>query len=610
MPTRARSQRVNPLLGVYFGIFAASLAGLVILLMIFEQLGVVDSRLRSVMTLGSLALYAAIGVTAYTKLPHDFLLSGRRVPSFYVGLGLAVSALGGTGLVAFTGILFLAGFDGLCLPVGLVTGFVISVLLIAPFLRKFGAPSLPTFLCLRFESNLVRLVAASVVVVPLLLLLVAELRIAQMSIVWLLGLSDGLAVLMAATIVAVTLAAGGTRSLTWSSAAQALTALTTVLLPAAIVAVLMTNLPIPQLSHGPILKSLVRLEEVQAIPVGFADRLAFDLPGQQAQAIVGRYATPFATVGPLAYVLAMLGMMLGLAGSPSLLARSSATSSVYEARKSIGWAVFLSGVVVLTMSAQAVFTRDVLVSQIAGSPTSSLPSGLRALVDMGWAEIVSRAPTLSATGVAFKRDAVLQSLPVLLGFPSSLVNLIVVGVLAAALATAAGSLNQMATILGEDVLGGPVAEPHEPGRRLLVDRGMIAVVAAVGALVAAISSRDPLDLMLWSLAYSAALFPVIMLAIWWKRTSALGALAGLAAGCAVTTLGLLLGAAGLFPLAAPLVPAIGAPAALVATLVVTRLSPNPKRHILEMVRDIRVPGGEPIYDRELRLARQQRQRRT
>lgn len=610
MPTRVRSQSVNPLLGVYFGIFAASLAGLVVLLMIFEQLGVVDSRLRLMMTLGSLAFYAAIGIVAYSKLPHDYLLSGRRVPSFFVGLGLAVSALGGTGLVTFAGILFLAGFDGLCLPVGLVAGFVISVLLITPFLRKFGAPSLPTFLSLRFESTMVRLVAASVIVVPLLLLLIAELRIAQMSLVWLLGLSDGLAVVMAAATVALTLAAGGTRSLTWSSAAQSLAVLTTVLLPVAIVAVLMTNLPFPQLSHGPILKSLVRMEEVQAIPIGFADPMVFELPRQQAQAIVGRYATPFASVGPMAYVLAMLAMMLGVAGSPALIARTSATVSVYEARKSIGWAVFLSGVVVLTLSAMAVFMRDVLVNQIAGGAAASPPPGLRTLIEMGWAEIVGRTPTLAATGVAFKRDMVLPSLPVLMGFPNSLVSLIVAGVLAAALATAAGNLNQLAIILGEDVLGGPPTEPHEAGRRLLVDRGMIVLVAAIGAFIAAVSSRDPLDLMLWSLAYSAALFPVLMLSIWWKRTTAMGAVAGLVAGSAVTTLGLVLGAADLLPLAAPLVPVIGAPAALVATLLATQVSQAPKRHILEMVRDIRVPGGEPIYDRELRLARQQRQRRT
>jgi cation/acetate symporter len=38
----------------------------------------------------------------------------------------------------------------------------------------------------------------------------------------------------------------------------------------------------------------------------------------------------------------------------------------------------------------------------------------------------------------------------------------------------------------------------------------------------------------------------------------------------------------------------------------TVMTPAPGRHVLELVRDIRVPGGEIIYDRETRLQRRQR----
>ena len=53
------------------------------------------------------------------------------------------------------------------------------------------------------------------------------------------------------------------------------------------------------------------------------------------------------------------------------------------------------------------------------------------------------------------------------------------------------------------------------------------------------------------------------------------------------------------------------PASFAAAIITTYLTPAPSRHVLESVRDMRVPGGETLYDREQRLARlKQRQQRT
>ena len=43
MSVTSRTRFVNPRLGTYFGIFASSLAGLVMLLLIFEELGTSDA---------------------------------------------------------------------------------------------------------------------------------------------------------------------------------------------------------------------------------------------------------------------------------------------------------------------------------------------------------------------------------------------------------------------------------------------------------------------------------------------------------------------------------------------------------------------------------------
>jgi cation/acetate symporter len=52
--------------------------------------------------------------------------------------------------------------------------------------------------------------------------------------------------------------------------------------------------------------------------------------------------------------------------------------------------------------------------------------------------------------------------------------------------------------------------------------------------------------------------------------------------------------------------ALGLPAGMFAAIFVTLMTPAPGRHMLELVRDIRVPGGEILVDREMRFQRRQK----
>ena len=208
-----------------------------------------------------------------------------------------------------------------------------------------------------------------------------------------------------------------------------------------------------------------------------------------------------------------------------------------------------------------------------------------------------------------------------MGFPLALVLLVAAGVLAAALATAASSLSQLATIIGEDaVMGLPAAglqaaglqgEPLPAAQRILAARLAIGVVAMLGGWCAAIATRDPLDLVFWSLALSGStFFPVLLLSIWWKRVNVWGALAGMAAGFTVALISLIAGVFDLTRFPEELSSVFGIPAGFAAAIATSLLTPAPGRHILEMVRDLRVPGGETLHDRALRLQRQKRAHET
>jgi cation/acetate symporter len=604
MAFTARTRLVNPRLGTYFGIFAAAFASLVLMALMFEQLGTADMAVRLLMFVGPIGLFAAIGLLAATREANDYFICGRRVPAFFNGLVLGVSALGGAGFLALTGAFFSIGFDALCLSLGFCAGFVFMAVLLAPFLRKFGAYTIPTYLGRRFESQTLRVASAAVITVPLLLLLAAEARFAAYASTWLTGQSERLMAVVIVACVTVTIIAGGMRSLTWSSSAKAIAALLALAVPATIVALMISNLPLPQMTHGNVLRNLARTEGARGLPIFLASALTLDFPGVGLEPLAKRFIQSFGSIGSLAFTLMTLVAAAGIASSPSLLARPGSTPGVYESRKSLGWAILVCGVVLLTLPAVAVFLRTLLLDQVIGQPVDRLPAWFQSLQQVGIARVDTSEPTVSFASISFERDAALFALPYAAGFPQALVYLALAGALAASLAALAAALMASAAILSEDVVHGLQPDRAPDGARIATARVALLGAAFVTAWLAVAAPADPLKLFLWSLNVSAsAAFPVLVLSIWWKRINAWGAMAGMLAGLGTAALGILLGEAGAWPLPSTLAGAIGLPAGTATAMLASLLTPAPGPSLINSLNEMRVPGGETLYDREVRLQR-------
>jgi len=604
MAFTSRTRLVNPRLGTYFGIFTAAFAALVLMAMMLEQLGAADGMVRLAMFAGPVGLYIAIGLGARAHESLDYFACGRRVPAFFNGLVLAITALGGAGFLALTGSLFIVGFDAFCLSIGWYAGLVFMGVLFAPFVRKFGAFTLPAFLGRRFESRTVRIVAAAALSVPILLLLAAEARFAAYAAAWMLGQSETMMAVLVVVCATVIVFAGGMRSLTWSSVAKAIAALLALAVPATVVALMISNLPLPQMTHGNIVRLVTRMEVVRGVPIILAPSSAFDLPGIAMEPLVKRFIQSFGSVGSLSFIVMSFVMAAGIAASPTLLARSGTPPGVYEARKSLGWAVLVTGLVLLTLPAVAVYLRYLVIDQVVGQPGDSVPVWFQLLQQAGIARVTSKAQLLTLGGISFERDAVLFSLPIAAGLPQVLVHLALAGALAAALAALAASLTAIAAILAEDIVHGLPSGTTPEAARITTARIALLGAAFVTVWLAIAAPADPLQLFLWAVTLSAGVsFPVLLLAIWWKRANAMGALAGMITGFAVTALLMLLGETGAITWPSALAGAIGLPVALAAGVAVSLATPVPGRQVLDIVRELRVPGGETLYDREMRLLR-------
>ena len=123
------------------------------------------------------------------------------------------------------------------------------------------------------------------------------------------------------------------------------------------------------------------------------------------------------------------------------------------------------------------------------------------------------------------------STPEIAGLPYVISGLVAAGGLAAALSTADGLLLAIANALSHDIYY-KMLDPNAPTiRRLTVARVLLFFVAVAAASLAATKPGDILAMVGWAFSLAmAGNFPALVMGVWWKRTTATGAVCGMIAG--------------------------------------------------------------------------------
>ncbi len=596
---------VNPRLGASFAIFASAYVSLVLTLLILEQLGLASFWVNQVMILGPALFYLMIGLMVRTTNLEDFFVSGERVPALYNGLSVSANVMGASALATALGALVFLGYDGLPLVLGWCAGLALLTILFAPYLRKAGSFTMPGFLGMRFSSRPLRVIAAVLLLVPTAMLLAAELKIGAMIAALFLPLPEQMLVAIAAALGLFTVLFGGMRSLTWVQCAQIIVVLLGISAPLVIVSLQVTNLPVPQLSYGAILEPTAAAEQAKGIADVSPQPLSQALPGVAPEPIAKPFLQAFGAMSALDFVLLGLCVMLGTAMLPAVHARLSMTPTIAAVRGSMGWAGLIAGFMVLSLLAYAAFLHSALVQQVIGTPMAELPAWARYAADLGLIRVESDGfdPTLGAAQAFVSRDLGALVLPVAGGLPQVFVGVAAAALLAAMLAGAAAHIAIIGNILSNDLFHPWLRRPSTAAQRLAVARLGMILAAIAAAWLARSLFVDPLRWMLLAFSLLAGgFFAVVVLSIWWQRINAAGAMTGLLAGFGLTAVYMILtgsGAAFLDPLTAGL---IGVPAAFIAAIAVSLITPKPDELTAEIAGEIRVSGGETLHARLTRLS--------
>ena len=151
-------------LGKVYGIYTGGFLAFIILVAILEQLDVPNSILGYLFVGFTLPVYAIIGVLSRTAQVSEYYVAGRKVPAFYNGMATGADWMSAASFVGMAGSLYALGYDGLAFVLGWTGGLCWSRFCSAPFLRKFGAYTVPDFLAARYGGNLARFLGVIVLI--------------------------------------------------------------------------------------------------------------------------------------------------------------------------------------------------------------------------------------------------------------------------------------------------------------------------------------------------------------------------------------------------------------------------------------------------------------
>ncbi|CAN5244453.1 cation acetate symporter [soil metagenome] len=576
---------------------AAFLIGLVVLALV-GNFGLPDAALGTTLSGAILVTFAAIGISARTMQSSEFYVAGNAVPPGSSGMASAAAFLSAGGFLGLAGAAFTNLESGIAITLGWSFGFVLLAVLFAPYMRKSGARGVADFLGIRFGGRMVRLVALCIVVAVLMPALAATMATAASVMTALLHLPPaGARIAVIALILSATLL-GGMRGLTLTAVAQYIVLAFAFVIPAALVSALEYSVPIPPLVYG----------------LALQDALALANNAVLAAAPPASFL-PMVPRGAVGLGVTVLVLAAGVAALPHVLMHSTTSRRVAGARRAAGWALACVLVVALTAPAYTTFAKLAVFRDLVGASIDALPDwvfafGRRGLVmicgaDASSAEAVAQACSaqhgagapLAAGDIAVGGDVIVLAWAVIVGLHYVVTALIATGALAAMLAAANALAFAIAEALGHDLYGNLLDVKASAGRRLIVTRLFLVLVVLAGAWLAAGDADMMFALALATVSLSAGgLFPVLFLAIWWKRANAAGAAAGMAAGLATTAAIVIAarypGAArfdlGLDTLSAAM---IGAPIGFLATVAVSlaTIPPTPAQDAI--VDTIRRPRG-------------------
>ena len=549
---------------------------LIVIFVAFSLVYLIISNILSTIGLGSKAIFSLtllLPLGAYLLAIVTTPISGasgqeslEKFRNARGVLGEIVNAMAGCAewfslyfVIGFITALSASNHDGMAILSGNFIGMALMAMLILPRLTQNFSPvrpissqtsSLPFVISSRthgvkLAKKLLRTAISLNVVLCALLFLIAQIGAASQVIVLYFPMPFYWAAILLLAPVMVAILAGGFHTISIANMLLVWVIGAAILLPVIWMSANITGNPIPQLSYGNgALQPIMQLEQQLVLDSDYP------LSGQFQQ---GNFTTILDIPDFLATLICMIAGTMAL---PLLYSRIFAINGVATRMRSMGWMLIIITLLISTLPAFVIFTKFEIYRDLIGLPLSQLEYGVEWLMDWvkfagGHHVMICGQPAIdlnaiiSACGnnpdhILMPADVQFSPVMTLLGagdisnMPSIFSAITFAGVLSAGATTAGIALMVIINTASDELIsespklaktGGQTSMPMPVFRRLFISRVLLVLIVPISIWASLVVPVPVTDFSLWAINLAAgALFPALIVSIWWNRMTALSAL--------------------------------------------------------------------------------------
>ena len=239
-----------------FGLYTLSFLGVTILIGIAEKLfGLPNAWIGWIFMGLSLGIYIVIGIITRTSNPDQYYVAGRGVPAIFNGMATGSDWMSAASFISMAGALSAQGFAGLAYVMGWTGGYLLLAVFLGPYLRQFGAYTIPDFLGARYGGNFARVIGVVAAIACSFTYLIAQVTGVGLIVSRFIGLPFNVGVFAGLIGVLFCSVLGGMKSVTWTQVAQYIILIVSYLVPVVYLSYQLFAIPVPELMYGRVLQA-------------------------------------------------------------------------------------------------------------------------------------------------------------------------------------------------------------------------------------------------------------------------------------------------------------------------------------------------------------------
>lgn len=420
----------------------------------------------------------------------DFYLGGRKLGPFVTAMSAEASDMSSWLLMGLPGVAYLSGVcDAFWTAVGLAIGTWVNWLVVSKRIRRYshkiGAITIPDFFSKRYrdKQNILTCVSALVIIIFFIPYTASGFAACGKLFRSLFGVDYHLAMIVCAVIIVAYTTLGGF-----------LAASTTDLIQS----IVMTIALVVVLGYGT--SQAGGMDAVMDNAKSLAGYLSLHATHDVETAV----AKPYGIVT----IISTLAWGLGYFGMPHILLRFMATEDeeklTLSRRIATVWVVISMGVSILIGMVGLGMSKAGVIDTLVGSESETI--------------IVKISHLLSSHGI----------------FAAFIAGVILAGILAATMSTSDSQLLAASSSVSQNILTDFFHKKMSEKQSVIVARATVVVISLISIFLAWDQNSSVFQIVSFAWAgFGAAFGPVMLLALFWKRSNRSGALAGMVAGGAM-----------------------------------------------------------------------------